>query len=59
MKKLAKKMAIKELESKDNPQVTKKPYASPKLTEYGNVQKLTQSGAGSGTELPHTLMMCL
>ena len=30
--------------------VTKKPYRSPQLTEYGNVAKLTQSTAGSGAD---------
>ncbi|MFI5179021.1 MAG: lasso RiPP family leader peptide-containing protein [Vicinamibacterales bacterium] len=30
----------------------KKPYATPVLTEYGNVAKLTQSGAGSIADTP-------
>ena len=30
--------------------VAKRPYASPQLTEYGNVEKLTRSGQGSGTD---------
>jgi hypothetical protein len=29
------------------PRSQKKPYATPVLTEYGNVAKLTQSGPGS------------
>lgn len=27
--------------------LTKKPYATPVVTEYGSIAKLTQSGAGS------------
>jgi hypothetical protein len=41
---------------------SKKPYATPVLTEYGNVAKLTQSGAGSitdGTPNNSQLMSCL
>jgi len=30
--------------------VTKKTYASPQLTEYGNVEKLTRGGTGSGAD---------
>jgi hypothetical protein len=30
--------------------VTKKPYVSPQLIEYGNVEKLTRSGLGSGAD---------
>ena len=30
--------------------LTKKPYQSPRLTEYGNVAKLTQNTAGSGAD---------
>jgi len=29
------------------PRLAKRPYATPVLTEYGSVAKLTQSGAGS------------
>jgi hypothetical protein len=40
----------------------KKPYATPVVTEYGNVAKLTQSGAGSindGTGFNSQLKSCL
>ena len=40
----------------------KKPYATPVVTEYGNVAKLTQSGAGSitdGTPTNSTKKNCL
>ena len=30
--------------------LSKKPYRSPQLTEYGNVAKLTQNTAGSGAD---------
>jgi hypothetical protein len=42
--------------------VEKKPYASPQLTEYGNVEKLTRGGQGSGTDGgsdPTMMMVCL
>jgi hypothetical protein len=41
---------------------SKKPYAAPVLTEYGNVAKLTQSGAGSisdSSPLNSQLKSCL
>jgi len=41
-------------ETRTNPKgklkVTKKTYASPQLTEYGNVEKLTRGGTGSGAD---------
>jgi hypothetical protein len=40
----------------------KKPYESPRLTEYGGIARLTQSGAGSGTDGgadPTMMMVCL
>jgi len=30
--------------------VAKKPYVSPRLSEYGNVEKLTRGGNGSGAD---------
>ena len=38
--------------------VGKKPYASPRLTEYGKVEKLTQSGGSVGTD-GRLMMVCL
>jgi hypothetical protein len=41
---------------------SKKVYAPPRLVEYGNVAKLTQSGAGSGNDGGSTanmMMQCL
>ena len=38
--------------------VAKKPYVSPQLTKYGNVEKLTQTGNGSGTD-KRGMMRCL
>ena len=38
--------------------VAKKPYVSPQLTEYGNVEKLTRSGGVSGTDAM-SAMACL
>jgi len=40
---------------------SKKPYAAPKLVAYGTVSKLTQTGAGSGTDggTAGMSMMCL
>jgi hypothetical protein len=41
---------------------SKKPYATPVVTEYGNVAKLTQSGAGSitdGTPTNSQMKSCL
>ena len=41
---------------------TKKPYTTPVVTEYGNVAKLTQSGAGSisdGTPFNSQRKSCL
>jgi hypothetical protein len=49
----------------DEPRKTrspKKPYSTPVVTEYGNVAKLTQSGAGSitdGTGINSQLKSCL
>jgi len=40
----------------------KKPYAPPRLVAYGAVSKLTQGGAGSGTDTgggANMTMMCL
>ena len=40
----------------------KKPYATPVVTEYGNVAKLTQSGPGSisdGTPTNSQMKSCL
>ena len=40
----------------------RKPYSPPTLVEYGNIAKLTQSGAGSagdGGTLGSMMMMCL
>ena len=39
--------------------VAKKPYVSPQLTEYGNVEKLTQNGSSSGTDSRGMMAMCL
>jgi len=49
------------LKQEDTQEVPKRTYASPKLTEYGNVSKLTQGGQGSGADgsLPGMSMMCL
>lgn len=33
------------------PQVEKKPYAAPKLSEYGSITKLTQAGLSAGGDL--------
>jgi hypothetical protein len=44
------------------PRLAKKPYATPVVTEYGSVAKLTQSGAGSitdGTGFNSQLKSCL
>lgn len=30
--------------------VKKKPYAAPRLTTYGSIEKLTQSGTGGATD---------
>jgi hypothetical protein len=38
--------------------VAKKSYVSPHLTEYGNVEKLTQRGGRSGTDA-RLMMGCL
>ncbi len=46
------------LNSEGTLKVAKKPYVSPQLTEYGNVEKLTQSGNGSGTD-KRGMMRCL
>jgi len=55
-----------EQEIRANPEgtlkVAKKPYVSPQLTEYGNVEKLTRGGQGSGTDGgsdPTMMMVCL
>jgi hypothetical protein len=49
-------------ETRTNPEgtlkVAKKPYASPQLIEYGNVEKLTQSGNTSGAD-NMSMMGCL
>jgi hypothetical protein len=39
----------------------KRPYSRPSLVEYGSVSKLTQTGAGSGTDggTAGMSMMCL
>jgi len=29
-----------------------KPYRSPKLVEYGNIQEITQSGGGGAADIP-------
>jgi hypothetical protein len=42
--------------------LAKKPYATPVVTEYGSVAKLTQSGAGSisdGSFINSQLKSCL
>ena len=40
--------------------VAKKPYASPRLTEYGNVEKLTRGAAGTAADgMSGTFMTCL
>ena len=31
-----------------------RPYAAPKLTEYGSIQDLTKGGAGAGSDFPKT-----
>jgi len=36
--------------------VAKKPYVSPQLTEYGNVEKLTRGGSGTATDGVNTMM---
>ncbi len=36
--------------SEGTPKVAKKPYVSPQLTEYGNVEKLTRSGGATVPE---------
>lgn len=44
------------------PRLSKRPYATPVLTEYGSIAKLTQSGAGSiadGTGFNSQLKSCL
>ena len=46
------------LNSEGTLKVAKKPYVSPQLTKYGNVEKLTQGGAGSGTD-KRGMMRCL
>jgi hypothetical protein len=40
---------------------SKKVYAPPRLVEYGNIAKLTQTGAGTGTDggSAGMQMMCL
>jgi len=38
----------------------KKTYISPNLLEYGNIEKLTQGGHGTGSDSGTTMMMmCL
>ena len=46
------------LNSEGTLKVAKKPYVPPQLTAYGNVEKLTQGGHGSGTD-KGSMMKCL
>jgi hypothetical protein len=47
----------------ERPQPDKKKYRPPKLTEYGSVAKLTQSGTGTlpddGSGIANMMMSCL
>ena len=47
------------LNSEGTLKVAKKPYVSPQLIEYGNVEKLTQNGGSSGTDSRGMMAMCL
>lgn len=38
------------LKQEDTEEVPKKTYASPKLTEYGNISKLTKGSAGTAAD---------
>jgi hypothetical protein len=54
---------IKDRTDAGHPGVTRKPWRAPRLTEYGPVAKLTQSGLGSigdgGMGAMMTQMVCL
>ena len=46
---------------KEQPEERKRAYSKPRLTEFGNIAKLTQGGFGSGNDggAGNMMMMCL